>query len=79
MRATRMVQQLKYSSYEARLRRLNLPKLKYRRLRGDMIQVNNIVFGKYTPNPTVDFNWSMFLTLEVIYIYKCKIHNTYAL
>jgi len=32
MRATRMVQQLKNSSYEARLRRLNLPTLKYRRV-----------------------------------------------
>jgi len=54
MRATRMVQQLKNSSYEARLRRLNLPTLKDRRLRGDMIQVYNIVSGKYT----VDFNLS---------------------
>jgi len=58
MRATRMVQQLNNSSYEARLRRLNLPTLKYRRLRGDMIQVHNIVSGKYTTNPTVDFNLS---------------------
>jgi len=44
MIATRMVQQLKNYSYEARLRRLNLPTLKYRRLRGDMIQVFNIVY-----------------------------------
>jgi len=58
MRATRMVQQLKNYSYEARLRRLNLPTLKYRRLRGDMIQVYNIVSGTYTANPTVDFNLS---------------------
>ena len=58
MRATRMVQQLKNLSYEARLRRLNLPTLKYRRLRGDMIQVYNIVSGKHTTNPTVDLNLS---------------------
>ena len=58
MRATRMVQQLKNSSYDARLRRLNLPTLKYRRLRGDMIQVYNIVSGKHTTNPTVDLNLS---------------------
>jgi len=56
MRATRMVQQLENCSYEARLRRLNLTTLKYRRLRGDMIQVYNIVSRKYTTNPTVDFN-----------------------
>jgi len=36
--------------------RLKLPTLKYRRLRGDMIQIYNIVSGKYTTNPTVDFN-----------------------
>jgi len=36
----------------------NLPTLKYRRLWGAMIQVFNIVYGKYTPNPTVDFNLS---------------------
>jgi len=59
MRATRMVRQLKNYSYEARLR-LNLPTLKYRRLRGDMIQVFNIVSGKYTINPTVDLNLSNF-------------------
>jgi len=58
MTATRMVQQLKNYSYEARLRRLNLPTLKYRRLRGDMIQVFNIVSGKYATNPTVEFNMS---------------------
>ena len=43
MRATRMVQQLRIYSYEARLNHLNLPTLKYRRLREDMIQVYNIV------------------------------------
>jgi hypothetical protein len=56
MRATRMIQQLKNYSYESRLRRLNLPTLKYRRLRGDMIQVYNIVSGKCDSNPTVNFN-----------------------
>ena len=55
MRATKMVQQLKKLSYEARLRWLNLPTLKYRRLRGDMIQVYNIVSGKHNNHPTV--NW----------------------
>jgi len=70
MRATRMVQQLlKSSTYEARLRRLNLPTLKYRRLRGDMIQVYKIVAGKYTTNPTVDFNLSnVFNTRGNIYL-----------
>jgi len=72
MRATRMVQKLKNYSYEARLRRLNLSTVKYTRLRGDTIQVFNVVSGKYTTNPTADFNVSLlFLSLEVIYI-KCN-------
>jgi len=50
--------QLKNYSYKARLRCLNLPTLKYRRLQRDMIQDFNIVSGKYTTNPTVDFNLS---------------------
>jgi len=58
MRATRMVQQLKNCAYEARLRCLNLRTLKYRRLRGDMIQVFKIVSEKYTTNTSVDFNLS---------------------
>jgi hypothetical protein len=37
---------------------LNLPTSKYRRLRGDMIQVYNIVSGKYNNQPTVKFNFS---------------------
>jgi len=45
MRATRMVKQLKNRSYEDRLKLLNLPTLKYRRLRRDMIQVYNIISG----------------------------------
>ena len=57
MSATRMIQQLLTNySYEARLRWLNLPTLKYRRLRGDMIQVYNIVSGKYNTNTTVNFD-----------------------
>jgi len=58
MRATRMVQQLKNYCYEARIRRLNLLTLKYRRLRGDMNQVFNIVSGKFTTSSTVDFDLS---------------------
>jgi hypothetical protein len=46
MRVTKMAQRLKKYSYEARLRWLNLPTLKYGRLRGDMIQVYNIGSGK---------------------------------
>ena len=58
MRATKMVKQLRIYSYEARLRNLNLPNLKYRRSRGDMIHVYNTVSGKNNNQPTVKFNLS---------------------
>jgi len=57
--ATRMVQHRKNYSYEARLR-------------GDLIQVYNILARKYNTHPTVKFSFCpMFLTLQVLYI-KCN-------
>jgi len=41
-RATKLIINLKNMSYTDRLKRLNLPTLKYRRLRGDMIKVFKI-------------------------------------
>ena len=46
-RATRFIISLKKYSYKDRLIQLNLPKLKYRRLRWDMIEVFKIVKQKY--------------------------------
>ena len=46
-RATRMIPGLKSLSYEDRFRKLNLPTLAYRRLRGDMIEVFKIMTGIY--------------------------------
>ena len=42
-RTTKLITNLKDLPYEERLRRLNLPTLKYRRLRGDMINVYKIL------------------------------------
>ena len=39
MRATKLVLTVKHLTYKERLRQLNLPTLKYRRTRGDMIEV----------------------------------------
>ena len=58
IRATKMVKHLKKYSYEVRLRFLNLPTLKYRRLRGDMIQVYNISSGVRDSNSVIKFNMS---------------------
>jgi len=43
---------LKKLHYEERLRRLKLPTLKYRRIRGDMIELYKIFVGKYDDNTT---------------------------
>ena len=46
-RATKLVKGLGKLSYRERLIRLHLPTLKFRRLRGDMIEVFKILTGKY--------------------------------
>ena len=43
MRATKLVIQLKHLRYKIRLERLKLPILRYRRTRGDMIEVYKIL------------------------------------
>jgi len=47
MRATKLVISIKNLIYKDRLKRLNLPTLKYRRIRGDMIEVYKILTNKY--------------------------------
>ena len=48
-RATRQVPQLRGLSYEDRLRKLQLPTLRYRRLRGDMIETYKLLHDIYDP------------------------------
>ena len=45
-RATKLVKTIKHLSYEDRLKTLKLPTLKYRRIRGDLIEVFKIVTSK---------------------------------
>ena len=45
--ATKQVNNLKDMSYPERLRKLNLPTLRFRRLRGDMIELYKILHEKY--------------------------------
>jgi len=51
--ATTLVKGLKKFSYEERLRKLRLPTLKYRRIRGDMIEVFKVVSGKYDSSVSI--------------------------
>jgi hypothetical protein len=46
-RATKMISSIKHLNYEGRLKSLGLPTLKYRRLRGDMIEAYKIISGQY--------------------------------
>ena len=48
-RATLQVPQLKSVSYEDRLRKLQLPTLRYRRLRGDMIETYKLLHDIHDP------------------------------
>ena len=51
-RATKMLPGLLNMSYEERLRKLKLPSLRYRRMRGDMIEVFKIISGIYDSRAT---------------------------
>jgi len=50
MRATKLVLTVKHLMYKERLLQLKLSTLKYRRTRGDMIEVFEILAGKYDTN-----------------------------
>ena len=54
-RATKQVPSLKKLSYTNRLKKLKMPTLKYRRLRGDMIETFKIVNGIYDKDVTENF------------------------
>ena len=64
-RGTKLVPELVNINYTDRLKMLNLPTLKYRRKRGDLIQVFKILNGHY------DINWEGFFTLDTD-----RTHNT---
>jgi len=46
MRATKLIHELKGLSYRQCLERLKLPTLKYRKVRGDMIEIYKMLTGK---------------------------------
>jgi hypothetical protein len=53
-RATKQVPTLKNMEYNERQKKLKMPTLKYRRMRGDMIEVFKIINDIYDPLTTVD-------------------------
>jgi ribonuclease P/MRP protein subunit RPP40 len=58
MRATKIIKQLNKCSYENRLRQLDLPTLRYRRIRGDMIEVYKLVHGLYDSSSCINLEFS---------------------
>jgi hypothetical protein len=54
-RATKQIPGMKNLPYEERLRKLELPTLSYRRLRGDMIEGYKIIQGHYDPEASTIF------------------------
>jgi hypothetical protein len=52
-RATKQIPGMKNLSYEEHLRKLELPTLSYRQLRGDMIEVYKIIQGHYDPKASI--------------------------
>ena len=50
MRATKLVSGVKKKCYKERLMELKLPTLKYRRIRGDMIEVYKLLTNEYNGN-----------------------------
>ena len=57
-RATKLVISLKHLPYMERLKRLKLPTLKYRRLRGDMMEVFKLVHNYYDSEAAVNLNFN---------------------
>ena len=56
MRATKLLPNIRTLRYEERLKKLNLPTLKYRRIRGDMIELYKIITSKQDSDVTLKFN-----------------------
>ena len=56
MKATKLVSELRKKSYKERLMELKLPTLKYRRIRGDMIEVYKLLMNKYDVHTTRKIN-----------------------
>ena len=69
MRATKLLHSIKKLPYKARLRVLKLPSMKYRRIRGDMIEIYKIINHKY------DINTTLALRLNSDYITRGNKHK----
>lgn len=58
MRATKLISSIKKLSYKERLIKLGLPTLRFRRVRGDLIELFKIITGIYDKSTTVKLKFS---------------------
>jgi len=65
MRATKLVYSVKHLNYEERLKQLRIPTLKYRRIRGNLIEVYKII-GNYNNDVNCTLNLKKIQSLGVI-------------
>jgi len=65
-KATKLITGLSSRPYEERLRALELPTLRYRQLRGDMIQLYKYVNNMYDTNFVLHFQYKSVLEKDMI-------------
>jgi len=71
-KATKLIHGLKRLNYVERLKILKLPTLKYRQIRGDMIQVFKIVHGIYDSSCTINLTFSESLPFSLTTRGQCS-------
>ena len=76
MRATKLIPGLRNLPYSERLKRLKLPTLKYRRLRGDLIELYKISNYKYDNSVAMKINFVSYTSTRGnsarIFLQHCK-------
>ena len=60
MRATKIIPGLRNLTYKDRLQKIKLPTLKFRRLRGDLIEMYKIVNKCYSPDTTLSIRYNTY-------------------
>ena len=76
IRATKLIPGIRNLTYTERLKRLKLPTLKYRRLRGDLIELYKIVNSKYDKSVALKINFAPYTSTRgnsaKIFLQHCK-------
>ena len=75
MRATKLIKKYRKCTYEETLRQLELPTLRYCRLRGDMIEVFKLVHGIYDSSAiALEFSHNIYTRGNRFKLLKKQVH-----